>query len=268
MTVNHLHRELAPIGPKGWKRIEDDATERLGTYLAARKLVDFFGPHGWEHAAVPVGRVEQRSTPGADVETRLRRVQPMLEVRVPFELARRELDDAERGALDVDLDPLDAALRRIALVENAAVFDGSADGLITGIAEASAHPSLALPTAAEDYPSIVARAVNDLRQSGIEGPFGLAIAPAGFTAIVESAEHGGVLVLEHLRAILDGPIVWSPGVSGGVVLSMRGGDFALDVGQDLSIGYRAHTNDSVELYVEESFTFRVLEAAAAVALAP
>lgn len=268
MSADHLHRELAPIGPKAWERIEEDAAARLRTYLAARKLVDFFGPHGWHHAAVSVGRAERRSTPGAGIETAVRRIQPMFEVRVPFELARSELDDAERGATDLELGAMEDALRQIALVENSAVFNGNADGSIVGIAERAAHPSLQLPDDSDGYPSVVARAVDDLRQSGIEGPFGLAIAPDGFTAIVESAEHGGVLVLEHLRTILGGPIVWAPGTAGGIVLSMRGGDFALDVGQDLSIGYRSHTGECVELYVEETFTFRVLEPAAAIALVP
>jgi uncharacterized linocin/CFP29 family protein len=60
--------------------------------------------------------------------------------------------------------------------------------------------------------------------------------------------------------------VWAPGVQGGIVLSLRGGDFLLDCGQDLSIGYVDHDADLVRLYIEESFTFRVLEPDAAVAL--
>jgi uncharacterized linocin/CFP29 family protein len=62
--------------------------------------------------------------------------------------------------------------------------------------------------------------------------------------------------------------VWAPGVEGAVVVSLRGGDFVLDVGQDLSIGYLEHTAESVRLYLEESFTFRVLEGDACVCLNP
>jgi len=50
------------------------------------------------------------------------------------------------------------------------------------------------------------------------------------------------------------------------VLSLRGGDFVLDCGQDLSIGYLQHDARTVRLYLEESFTFRVVEPDAAVAL--
>jgi uncharacterized linocin/CFP29 family protein len=83
---------------------------------------------------------------------------------------------------------------------------------------------------------------------------------------VETAEHGGELLLDHLRKILDGPIVWAPGVKGAVVLSQRGGDFLYDCGQDLSIGYERHDEDNVHLYIEESFTFVVATPEAAVAL--
>ena len=112
----------------------------------------------------------------------------------------------------------------------------------------------------------MARGVNALRQAGIGGPYGLAICPDMFTTIVESTEYGGELLLDHLRKILGGPLVWAPGIEGGVVLSLRGGDFKIESGQDLSIGYLDHDADVVHLYLEESFNFRVLEPDAAVAL--
>jgi len=43
-------------------------------------------------------------------------------------------------------------------------------------------------------------------------------------------------------------------VLGAVVLSLRGGDFLFESGQDLSLGYDHPTPSSVHLYVEESFT--------------
>ena len=61
-------------------------------------------------------------------------------------------------------------------------------------------------------------------------------------------------------------MVWAPGVDGAVVLSLRGGDFQLVSGQDVSIGYLAHDAERVQLYLEESFTFRVIEPDAAVVL--
>ena len=60
--------------------------------------------------------------------------------------------------------------------------------------------------------------------------------------------------------------MWAPGVEGGIVLSLRGGDFLFESGQDISIGYLSHDAETVALYLEESFSFRVTEPDSAVAL--
>jgi uncharacterized linocin/CFP29 family protein len=145
-----------------------------------------------------------------------------------------------------------------------AVFHGYKAAGIQGITETSSHPALDFDGDFEHSPTIVAKAVDILRQAGIDGPFGLAIGPAGFTDIIETTEHGGLLLLDHLRQILGGPVVWAPGVESGVVLSLRGGDFVFDSGQDISIGYLDHSAETVRLYFEESFSFRVIEPDASV----
>ena len=157
-------------------------------------------------------------------------------------------------------------MRQIALAENTTVFHGYVAGGILGITEESSHSPVSIEADMEQYPKVVAQATDTLRHAGIGGPYGLAIDPAIYTVIVETAEHGGYLLLDHLRQILGGPVVWAPGVEGGVVLSQRGGDFVFHLGQDLSIGYRDHDAEVVRLYVEESFSFRVSEPDAAVAL--
>ena len=96
----------------------------------------------------------------------------------------------------------------------------------------------------------------------------MALGPAAYTRVLETSEHGGYPLFEHLRKIIEGPLVWSPGVDGAVVVSQRGGDFLFEVGEDLSIGYESHDADAVELYLVESFTFRVVTPDAAVALTP
>lgn len=264
--MDHLYRDLAPISDAGWQAIDDEAKPRLTTYLAARKLVDFEGPHGWSHSATSLGRVGPLAGPAQDVTARQRQVLPLVEVRAEFELPRSEIEDAERGAQDLDFGPLDAAARRIALAENAAVFHGYSAAGIKGITESTSHEAIGLDANFERYPNTVAMALDRLREAGIDGPYGLAIGPAGYTGIIETTEHGGYLLLDHLHQILGGPVVWTPGVEGAVVLSLRGGDFVLDSGQDLSIGYLEHSAESVRLYFEESFSFRVLEPDAAVVL--
>jgi uncharacterized linocin/CFP29 family protein len=225
------------------------------------------GPRGWEHSATPLGRTAALATaPGAGVAARARRVLPLVELRAVFGLDRAEISDVDRGAVDVDLEALDAAAREIATTENAIVFHGYPEAGIVGIIEASSHPSLSLVGGTDSFPATVAKAVATLRGAGIAGPYGLALSPELFTTVAESAEHGGYLLLDHLKHILDGPLVPAPGLTGGVVLSQRGGDFILESGQDLSVGYAGHTMDRVELYIEESLSFRVTEPDAAVVL--
>jgi uncharacterized linocin/CFP29 family protein len=120
----------------------------------------------------------------------------------------------------------------------------------------------------ERYPRHVARAVEALLRAGIDGPYGLALGPQAHTRVLETTEHGGYPLFDHLRKIIGGPLVWAPGVQGAVVVSQRGGDFQLEVGEDLSIGYDAHDAEAVELYLVESFTFRVVTTDAAVVLTP
>jgi uncharacterized linocin/CFP29 family protein len=264
--TDHLFRELAPITTAAWEAIESDVRPRLEAQLAARRLVDFEGPLGWDHAATNVGRSRTIPALSSEMIASQRTVLPLIEVRVDFALSRRELDDVERGARDIDLSALDTAAQQLALGENRTVFHGYEPAGIIGMSEASSHDPIALDADVSLYPAAVARAVDVLRQSGIGGPYGLAIAPDHYTEIVETTEHGGYPLFDHLREILEGAVVWAPGVSGGLVMSQRGGDFVFECGQDIAIGYTAHDATTVDLYLEESYSFRVLEPDAGIAL--
>lgn len=267
--MSHLLRGNAPISDAGWEVIDEEARQRLAPALAARKLVDFAGPHGWERSATNLGRTGALAgSPAEGVDARQRRVLSLVELRAPFDVSRAELRDADRGALDVDLAALDQAAHRIAVAENVAVFEGWEQAGITGLVRASPHDSIALGEDCERYPRHIAKAVDVLLGAGIEGPYGLALSPDAHTRVLETSEHGGYPLLDHLRKILGGPLIWAPGVEGGVVASLRGGDFLFDSGQDLSIGYDSHDADAVHLYVEESFSFRVATPEAAVGLRP
>jgi uncharacterized linocin/CFP29 family protein len=265
--MNDLLRGLAPISEAAWATIEEEAKRTLKLTLAARKLVDFRGPLGWDAPAVSTGRARRLGTgPEPGIEARMREVQPLVELRVPFELTREELEAVGRGASDPDLTAVRQAARNAGLAEDRAVFHGYAEGGITGIAQAAAAETLSIPSDYESYPAIVADAVNRLRTTGVNGPYAVALGPRCYTGLTKTTK-GGYPVIEHVRRLLDGPIVWAPGVNGAVVLSTRGGDFELTVGQDFSIGYLEHSATSVRLYLQESFTFRVLAPEAAVPLA-
>jgi uncharacterized linocin/CFP29 family protein len=266
--MSHLLRSNAPISGSGWELLDEEARERLAPALAGRKLVDFSGPHGWDHSATNLGRVSALSAaPANGVSGLQRQVLPLVELRADFELSRGELRDADRGAEDADLAALDKAAHQIALAENVAVFHGW-KGAISGIAELSPHKAPKLGEVTADYPSRVAEAVEELLCAGITGPYGIALGREQYRRVVQTAEMGGYPLLDHLRKIVEGPLVWAPGVKGAVVVSLRGGDFLFESGQDLSIGYDSHDADVVRLYLEESFSFRVATPEAAVALKP
>jgi uncharacterized linocin/CFP29 family protein len=266
--MNHLLRAIAPISDKGWAAIDDEARSSVERFLAARRLVDFEGPHGWEHSVASTGRVTgtpaTEPVPGAHL--RVRQVMSAVELSVPFTVSRAELAAVDRGASDPDFADLDDAAMRIAHAENHTIFDGAERAGISGIAAASPHAPITLDSAFDKYPRSVAWAVERLRESGVDGPYGIALSPADYTGVVETAEKGGYPVFDHIHKILRGPIVWGPGMEHGLVVSMRGGDYVLESGQDISIGYSHHDNERVHLYFEESFTFRINEPKAAVVL--
>lgn len=266
--MSHLLRERAPITDAGWKLIDEESRERLLPGLASRRLVDFSGPHGWERSATNLGRVERANVSELKgVEANRRVVLALVELRTRFQVSREELRAGDRGAEDVDFDDLDAAAQRIVEAENTAVFHAWPKAGIEGIVASSPHKPIVRGKSFDDYTGCVARAVELLLRSGIAGPYGLALGREDYTSVVETGEHGGYPLLDHLRNIIKGPIVWAPGVKGAVVVSMRGGDFSFESGQDISVGYESHDAETVSLYLEESYSFRVLTPEAAVAIA-
>jgi uncharacterized linocin/CFP29 family protein len=265
--MNHLLRALAPIDDETWQLLDLEARTRLEPALGARRVVDFHGPLGWAHSATNLGRTDGiDSAPVDGISVRQRRVLPLAEFRADFELSREELRDAGRGADDVDLGALDAAALRLAEAENIAIFRGW-PGVSSGIAASSPHEPGELGTDSNGYPAQVAQAVERLLASGVAGPYALALGSDEYPAVIGATERGSSIE-QHLKRITDGPIVRAPGLDGGALVSLRGGDFVLEVGQDISIGYDSHDAKNVRLFIEESFSFHVATPEAAVALDP
>jgi len=235
--MNNLHRELAPISEAAWASIEEEARRTLQLYLAGRRVADVHGPDGSTLAAVGTGHVADADPPADGVTAQLRRAQPVVELRAPFSLDRQAIDDVERGAPDPDWQPVKDAARRIARAEDRAIFEG--------------------------YPDVISQAVSSLRLAGVGGPYSLLLSADAFTAVSETSDHGYPL-REHLTRVVDGDIIWAPATDGAFVLSARGGDYGLYLGQDVSIGYESHDASQVRLYFTESVTFLVNTPEAAV----
>jgi len=266
--MNDLRRELAPVTDRAWKEIEGEAENVLRSHLAGRKVVDLQEPLGWEASSVGTGRTTALETaPAEGVELRMREVQPLIELRVPFRMNREELETIDRGAKDCDLGPVAEAARRLARSEDRLVFHGGSGTRLTGICARRPEDSVKFRQDYESFPDVLAEALELLKMSDVEGPYGLVLGPAPYQGL-SRARSGGYPVINHVRRLIDGPTVWSAALEGAVLLSLRGGDFELVLGRDISIGYRNHSAEEVELYFEESLTFRPLRPEAAVPILP
>ena len=265
--MNNLHRELAPISNSAWAQIEEEASRTLKRYLAARRVVDVEGPQGPTLSAVGTGHLTKIEEPAEGILARQRIVKPVVELRVPFELDRQQIDDVERGSNDSDWQPVKDAAKRIAFAEDRAVFEGYKPGGIEGMRRGTSNPIMTLPTDLRDYPDVIAQGLSQLRLVGVNGPYSVVLGADAYTGLSETRDHG-YPVLEHIKRLISGEIIWAPAIAGGFVLTTRGGDFDLHIGQDVSIGYSSHTDATVTLYLQETFTFLLLTSEAAVALAP
>jgi uncharacterized linocin/CFP29 family protein len=264
--VNNLHRELAPISDGAWADLEDEAGRTFKAHVAGRRVVDVVGPEGLTLSAVGTGHA--RALEGADgVETRRREVVHVVEFRIPFAVERSAVDDVERGARDSDWQPVKDAAKKLAFTEDRAIVDGFAGAGIVGIRPGSSNAAVALPADPREYPTALAKGLTALRLAGVNGPYSLLLSADVYTEVAETTDHG-YPIREHLARILgtDGEIIWAPAIDGALLLSTRGGDYELHLGQDVSIGYLGHDASTVQLYFQESLTFLVNTAEASVAI--
>lgn len=258
-----LKRNLSPLTENAWEEIDDQARLIIKGNLSTRSAADISGPHGWEFGAVPTGRIQLADKPAEGVPYGIREVLPLVEIRIPFTLDLREMDSISRGLKDPDLDAVDEAGRKAAIFEEKAVYYGFKPGQIEGIAQASPHKPLSLTKNASEYPEIIEEGLVTIEGEGIGGPFDLVLGNTPYQTVMAGDERGFPLK-KRIEDIIRGDLRWSPVVKGGVLMSRRGGDYLLTLGQDFSIGYTNHTSDTVELYITESMTFQVLEPAAAI----
>jgi len=263
--MNNLYRDLAPVTEVAWKEIELEATRTFKRHVAGRRVIDVSEPGGPVTAAVSTGRLIDVDAPTDGVTTHLRESKPLVRLRVPFTLSRYEIDNVERGAQDSDWDPVKAAAKKLAFVEDRAIFEGYAAASIEGIRSCSANPPLPLPEDPGDMPDAISQALTALRLAGVDGPYSVLLAADVYTKVSETTEHG-YPIREHLNRLVDGDIIWAPAIDGAMVLTTRGGDFDLQLGTDVAIGYAGHDADTVQLYLQETMTFLCYTAEASVCL--
>ena len=260
-----LRRQLAPISSAAWEEIDGQAIRVLRSHLSARRVVDVEGPKGWDYAAEALGRLDVPDGQKAGVNYGIHQVQPLVEARIPFELNIWELDNAIRGAADIDLEPVEDAAVKIAQFEESAIYYGFKAGDIAGLKASSPYKALNLTPDREKAVEVLSGGVAQFMEASVEGPYALVAGPAMWSFL--SSAGKGYPLRKQLENLLGGPIVLGPSVKDGFLLSTRGGDMSLILGQDLSIGYLSHDAIKVKLYLTESFTFRVVDPAAVMPLA-
>ena len=265
--MNNLYRGLAPITEVAWAEIELEAARTFKRHIAGRRVVDVSEPGGPATAAVSTGHLLDLTSPGDGVVAHLRASRPLVRLRVPFTVTRTDIDDVERGSQDSDWDPVKDAAKRLAFVEDRAIFEGYEAASIEGIRKTSSNPALALPADAREIPDVISQALSALRLAGVDGPYSVLLSAEVYTKVSETSDHG-YPIREHLNRLVDGDIIWAPAIDGAFVLSTRGGDFDLQLGTDVSIGYLDHDADTIRLYLQETLTFLCYTAEASVALSP
>ena len=263
--MNFLKRGLAPLTDRAWETIEEEAVRVLKANLSGRHVVDLEGLLGFDVSAVNLGRLSPADqTTEQGVHYGIRSVLPLVELRVPFELDVWELDNLSRGADDPDVEALIQAALKLAHFEEQAIYSGFPPGNIKGLAESKAHAPLTLGDDAARYPDIITRAMLMLNDEGVNGPYALVLGPRPYRLL--SGDASVYPLRQRVARLIDGPILHTTAGDGGFLLSARGGDFQLTVGQDISIGYDWHDQRKASLYLTESFTFRVLTPEAVVPL--
>jgi uncharacterized linocin/CFP29 family protein len=264
--MNNLHRELAPISDAAWSQIEEETSRTFKRYLAGRRVVDVDGPAGTAFSAVGTGHLHTIAAPGEGVIARQRDVKALVELRVPFELERQMIDDVDRGAEDSDWQPTKDAARKLAFAEDRAIFEGYSAAGIVGIRQGTSNPKKSLPADVRKFPEAFAEALSQLRLVGVNGPYSIVLGADAYTQLAETSDNG-YPVLEHVKRLVESKIIWAPAIDGAFVVTTRGGDMDLHLGQDVSIGYLSHTDTYVRLYLQETFTFLYLTSESTVALA-
>jgi uncharacterized linocin/CFP29 family protein len=265
--MNNLYRELAPITEAAWAEIELEATRTFKRHIAGRRVVDVSEPGGPVTAAISTGHLLDVAPPGEGVQSHLRDARPLVRLRVPFTVNRSDIDDVERGSQDSDWDPVKDAAKKLAFVEDRAIFEGYEAASIGGIRKCSSNPALALPSDPKEIPDVISQALSELRLAGVDGPYSVLLSADVYTQVSETTAQG-YPIREHLNRLVDGEVIWAPAIDGAFVLSTRGGDFDLQLGTDVSIGYLSHDAATVQLYLEETLTFLCYTAEASVALSP
>lgn len=253
-----LKHAFAPITERAWQEIEKEAKSVLKSNLSARKFVKVTGPKGFDFTAIGLGRLKVPETqPENGVKYGIHQVQPLVEIRVPFELNIWEMDNIERGAKDIDLSHVADAAKKAAYFEDQAIFYGFEPGNITGLEKSGKYEQIDLKLETTGMFEGISKAIVTLKNEAVEGPYFMV---AGNKVWQEMNKClNGYPLRKLVEKLIEGPVIYSNVIDNAYLLPSASDALELTIGQDFSIGYEVHTSKTVRLFLTESFTFRVLD---------
>lgn len=251
--MDFLKRTLAPIPMEAWSELDEEARKALNSAVSARKVVDMQGPRGWDYSALTEGTLALADgSPVDGVNYGMRKVTPLTEIRVPFTMPIWALDDIARGSKTVDHTPVQEAARKAALFEDIAIYFGIEDARIVGLISESNNKVIDVKLEDDAIIEAIANAEKTLIEQNIAGPYALVAPFPLYNKIMSSATT--YPLKKRVQCLID-KIVLSPQVNACMVISMRGGDNELVLGQDFSLGYLSSTTADVTFYITETMTF-------------
>jgi len=263
--VDILKKEMAPISNEAWKEIKDQTQKVLKNCLTARKFVDIEGPFGLNYGSVSTGRLIVQAGKRKDgLDYGIREVKPLIEVRKRFEIDRREIDNINRGARDIDLESLEKAVKQVVSFEEDVVYRGLKTAGVIGLEESTTHPVVSRPQKPENIVKLIGEQINKLQRSAVDGPYTFVVNEDFWLELINLTE--GYPIIKQLTDILGGQVIVNDHCDKSFLISERGEDFELTIGQDLSLGYEMHDANKVILFLTESFTFRVLSPEAVIVI--
>lgn len=257
--MDFLKRNLAPLTDEAWEEIESRAKEVFETQLSARKVVHVEGPKGPDYTALTQGRLTNIEGEKGEVCTGIYEVKPLVETRITFELSRWEMDNVVRGAKDIDLSPLEDAVKKAALFEENALYNGHVSSGIKGLQNITTNEIIPFGNNGLDIMESIAQATLVLKEAFTEKPYTLVVSKEAWKRI--NREVQGYPLSKRIEALLGGGIVYSDVIEGALLLPYNHDDIEMTIGRDFSIGYESSNKENVQLFITESFTFRVLDPA-------
>lgn len=254
--MNILKKTLAPITEKAWEEIEMQSERIIKEFLTGRKIADVNGPKGIELGAISTGRLMVPSNQSREgIHFGIREVIPIVEVRKPFSLDLWEIDNASRNAEDLDLSALEKAARQVASFEDEALYYGFDNNIATGLINARTSEPVKVKVNTTDFLQVLAEQVNSLQIDGVEGPYTLVLPDKVWAKLVADSTAYPLQLL--LKGVTGGNLIIHHHNKDIFLVSERGGDFELHLGQDISLGFEGHDTKKVKLFFTESFAYQI-----------